>query len=138
MANMFNQKNEHMTHNENNTVIGEAVRLEGTFSGDDNMTIYGQVVGNLITSGDLVVAETAVIEAEVEAHNISVSGTVNGNITAKGKLELTASARIIGNVVADVLSVETGAVLEGTCSTGHRNTDVETPSVVESEEETEA
>ena len=49
--------------------------------------------GTLQTTGNLVVAESAKVIAEVQAYNVTVSGQVKGNITAN-KVEITESGKV--------------------------------------------
>ncbi len=100
------------------TIIGPTVKVEGTFESDDNIQIEGQVVGTIKTSKDLTVGTDAKIEADVTAVNMHISGEVRGNIHASGTVELMSSARIHGDIETQIISVQTGAVVQGRCSTG--------------------
>ncbi|MDP3971037.1 MAG: polymer-forming cytoskeletal protein [bacterium] len=122
---MFNPKEEGMMDDAPETIIGQAVRVEGVFSGSGNVTVYGEVVGTFTTSGDLIVEDTAKIEADVEANNITVSGEIHGKIKCHGQLNLLASGKIYGDVQSEVFSVETGAILQGQCVTGNGGGTVE-------------
>lgn len=100
------------------TVIGPTVKVEGSFHSDDNILIDGQVVGTVKTSKDLTVGPDSRIEADVTAENMHISGEVKGNLHASGTITLTSSARVYGDVETSIISVETGAVLQGRCVTG--------------------
>lgn len=96
------------------TIIGPSVNVEGNFVGTDNVTVEGTVTGTLKTTGDLTVGPEAKIAADVEARNIFSAGEIRGNrVVAQEKIELTKTAKLSGNVVASVLSVESGAILNG-------------------------
>jgi len=69
----------------------------------------------ILTSGRLVVGNTAKIEGDVECGNIDVMGVVMGNITASGTVSLKAPARVMGNIVSAVLAVEPGVMFNGNC-----------------------
>lgn len=99
------------------TIIGPSVKIEGAFVGEENVLVEGQVMGTLQTKKDLTVAQGAKIEADIEAENLFVSGEILGNIKCHNKIELSASARITGDLETDIISVETGAVIKGRCST---------------------
>ncbi len=116
MAKMFNQK-EGVSGNQPQTVIGESVKVEGTFSGAGDVVVYGEVIGTLHTSNDVVVAGSARIEADIEASNVTVAGEIHGNVICHEQLQLQSTAKIFGDVTAQVISVEPGAVLKGQCST---------------------
>lgn len=100
------------------TVIGDGVRVEGKCIGTGNVTVRGDVVGTLKTSDDMVIEATAKVEADVEANNLTVAGEIKGNVVCRGQLHLLASGKIFGDVATNVLSVETGAVLKGQCTSG--------------------
>ncbi len=107
-----------MTDSKNaETVIGPSVKLEGTFEGEKNVLVQGQVLGTFKTTGNLTIAEQAKIEADIQASNVLVSGEVIGNIKCQNKIDLTPTARIQGDLEAAIISVQTGATLEGRCST---------------------
>ena len=119
MAKMFNPKDDGVMEGDTpDTVIGQTVKLDGTFSGSGNVTVYGQVIGTLQTSGDLIIAESSKVEANVDANNITVSGEIHGNITCYGTLRILNSGKVFGDVTTDIIEVETGAVMKGQCSTG--------------------
>lgn len=104
------------------TVIGATVAVEGTFHSEDNMLIDGSVTGTLSTTKNLTVGKGAHIKADVSAANMFISGDVRGNLTATGSIQLAASARVYGDVETNILSIETGAVLQGRCTTGKQPT----------------
>lgn len=100
------------------TVIGDAVKLEGKFTGSGNVTVRGEIVGTLNTTEDIVIEASAKITADVEGNNISVAGEIHGNVLCHGQLQLLSSGKIFGDVTTQILSVETGAIIKGQCSTG--------------------
>ncbi|MFC1598145.1 polymer-forming cytoskeletal protein [Patescibacteria group bacterium] len=116
------------------TIIGPTVKVEGTFQSDDNILIDGEIVGTIKTSKDLTVGEGARIEADIEAANMFVAGDITGNIKVSGTMQLSSSARIKGDIETQIISVETGAVIQGQCVSGQGGS---TPTQDEEEKETE-
>jgi cytoskeletal protein CcmA (bactofilin family) len=100
------------------TVIGPSVRVEGNFMSNGNIAIEGTVKGTIKTTKDLRIGETANIEADIEASNITTSGTISGTIKVHDTLDLKQTGKIYGDVQAGILSVETGAILQGNCLSG--------------------
>lgn len=100
---------------ENETIIGQTVKVDGDFVSDGNVLVQGMVNGSLKTRGDLRVEKGSKIKADVEAANATVSGQIKGNVTIQNNLELGASAMVEGDIVAKVLSIEPGAILNGHC-----------------------
>ena len=101
------------------TTIGDGVRVEGKFSGAGNIVVKGEVVGSLKTSEDISIEASARVEADVEANNLTVAGEINGTVHCRGQLQLLSTGKIFGDVTTAILSVETGAVIKGQCTTGN-------------------
>lgn len=97
------------------TIIGPSVKLDGDFIGDGDIIVEGIVNGNIKTKKYLRIGENAVINAEIEAGDAYIAGIVNGNIKTQNKLEITNTAKIKGNIETSLLSIETGAIINGNC-----------------------
>jgi len=95
------------------TMIAQGVRVEGDFKSDGNVVIEGEVKGSVATSLHLSVGDRALIVANVKAGSATVAGIIEGNVTVLGKLELLGTAQITGDVSAEDLSVESGAIMNG-------------------------
>lgn len=104
------------------TVIGEAIKIEGSFTGSGDVTVKGMVVGSLNTDHDVIIETSAKVEADIVANNLSVAGEIKGNVTCRGCLTVKSTARIYGDVTAEVLAVESGATIQGRCTTGTKST----------------
>lgn len=95
------------------TIIGPSVKVEGDFKGEGDLIIEGILIGTLQTKNNLKIGKNALIEASVKANNAFISGKVKGNIIIKGKLEITGTAVILGNIKAQIISIESGALIKG-------------------------
>ena len=102
------------------TIIGPSVKVEGTFVGEGDVLVEGEFSGELKTKGKLTVAQSARLEANIEANEMLVSGSIKGNVKCHGSLELTAQGKIWGDVEVGVLSVENGATICGKCTVGEK------------------
>ncbi len=101
--------------NETDTIIGPSVKVEGNFVTEGNMIIEGVICGSIKTAKSLKVGPTAKIFANITAHNALIAGEVQGNLNIAGKLELADSAKIFGDIKASILSVASGATINGKC-----------------------
>jgi cytoskeletal protein CcmA (bactofilin family) len=99
----------------NETIIASGVKVEGDFSSPGNVRIEGIVIGSVKAEGDLIVTETASIEADVTAANAVVAGEIKGDLTTSEKLDLMGTAKIHGNINCRILTVEAGASIAGNC-----------------------
>ncbi len=109
---MFNKKE--ANHQKTiETIIGPSVKVEGNFKGEGDLVIEGMLVGSLQTKKNLKIGSEAIVEAGIKANNAFISGKVKGNVVIKGKLEITNTAVILGDIKAQIISIETGALING-------------------------
>ncbi len=94
------------------TVLGGNCVIEGKLSSSGNVRIDGTFTGTLDIKGNVLVGETARINADVDARNISIAGAVRGNVTGN-KVQLLRTGRIWGDINASALTMEEGAFIDG-------------------------
>src|SRR3989338_10175669 len=100
------------------TIIGPSVQVEGDFVAAGDVIIEGMVSGTIKTEKNLKVGEGAKIFASVTAANALIAGEVQGNVKIKENLELTSTAKIFGDVKTKILTIASGASLNGKCTCG--------------------
>ena len=94
------------------TVLGATSKLEGKLTSEGNVRLDGEFSGTLEIKGNVLVGETAKINADIEARNISIAGAVRGNVTGN-KVQLLRTGRIWGDITANALTTEEGAFIDG-------------------------
>jgi cytoskeletal protein CcmA (bactofilin family) len=99
--------------------------MNGVLQSDGGIRIEGMFEGQLQTTGNLVVSETATVVAEIQAFNVVVSGSVKGNVTAN-RIEITESGKLWGDLNVNALLLSEGAYLRGQTNMGG---DVEPPMI---------
>jgi cytoskeletal protein CcmA (bactofilin family) len=102
----------------NGTFLGPNVRIEGTVTGTEMVTIEGTVKGNINLAGDLLIGTKARIEATVHARNVTIEGMLDGDVSADDRVELVASATVDGNIRAPKIVVAEGAKFRGSVDMG--------------------
>jgi cytoskeletal protein CcmA (bactofilin family) len=112
-----------VTKNTVPTIISPDLHVSGDLATEGDMQIDGIIEGN-VRSGTLAVGESAVVTGEIFADKVIIRGKVTGRIRAR-EVELMPSARVIGDIWHEVLSIDSGAFLEGHCKhiTGHDKRD---------------
>ncbi len=102
---------------EGTALLSRNVSFDGTLvgSGRGLIRLEGHFKGKIRHEGQLIIAETAVVNATVEGQEVIVMGLVEGDITAARRLDLKPTARVVGNLKARRLTVEDGASLIGSC-----------------------
>ena len=63
-------------------VLGQQITVRGTLTGEEDLVVEGRVEGSLALAGHLIVAESGVLEADIDVQSIEVHGEVRGNIVA--------------------------------------------------------
>lgn len=94
------------------TVLSASTTLEGTLQSEGNIRLDGKFSGKLDITGNILVGETAEIDADIEARNISIAGIVRGNVIGN-KVQLLRTGRIWGDIKSNSLTTEDGAFIEG-------------------------
>lgn len=83
------------------TIIGLEQQVHENVTSDQDVTVYGAVLGNIEAQGD-----------------VFVYGAVKGDIITPQQVILHAQARVSGDIIASCLSVEDGAEFHGHCRIG--------------------
>ena len=94
------------------TVLGANSTLDGHLRSSANVRLDGTFTGTLEIGGNVLVGETAQINADINARNISIAGAVRGNVSGK-KVQLLRTGRIWGDIHATALTTEEGAFIDG-------------------------
>lgn len=93
------------------------------FSGDlkfeQGFRIDGRFEGKITSGSELVIGETAEVDAEIQVAKLSVNGSLKGTITATERIELHAKARVLADLTTPALSIDEGAFFQGSCKMGH-------------------
>ncbi len=95
--------------------LGKGCKVVGSLHFAGPAEVDGSVEGELIGQDRLIIGESAVIKAKVQAVELIVKGTVQGDIIATRKLSLRKPARVVGNISSANLSIEEGVLFEGKC-----------------------
>jgi cytoskeletal protein CcmA (bactofilin family) len=78
------------------------------------MYMDGIVEGTIsLPESRLTVGPNARVHADLNAHDVVVYGLVEGSIRATGRIELRDSAVVRGDIVAERLSIEENASIQG-------------------------
>ena len=99
------------TPSPNSAVLDRHASLSGTVSGHD-LIVLGSLEGDLRLTGRLHIAAGSRLRAKVQATVVELDGDFEGEVRAE-TLRVSASARAKGVFVAERLSIQEGAFLEG-------------------------
>ncbi|HKJ72209.1 MAG TPA: polymer-forming cytoskeletal protein [Gammaproteobacteria bacterium] len=101
-------------------MIGSGTSIKGDVTFEGGLRIDGTVEGTVSApdgSGSrLVITDQAEIRGEVHVPNVVINGRIIGNVHASERLELHAQASVEGDLFYEVIQMEEGAGITGTCS----------------------
>ena len=103
------------------TFLGGETGIEGTLTFKGAIRLDGRVKGKIVSQdGTAIIGEKAKIDAEIKVAVAIVKGEVNGCIEASQRIEAYPPARIIGDIQAPVIAIESGVMFEGNCNMGQK------------------
>jgi len=116
---MFNSKANKAERNKSKTMERNVIAKNSTFIGDitsdGDFRIDGVLEGTLKTNGRVIIGAEGVIKGSVESENADIEGRFSGQLSVANTLTIKSLANISGDVIAGKLSLEPGAVFNGTC-----------------------
>jgi cytoskeletal protein CcmA (bactofilin family) len=97
--------------------VGDVINFKGEVQFKSMLRIDGNFSGNVNSSdGTLIVSTGAqVTDAVINVAVAKINGTVNGNINASQEVVLGRTASVTGMVRSPAITVEEGALFNGTC-----------------------
>ena len=98
------------------TILSPDIEFSGTLNFEKPFLIRGKVSGEISASGLLVVDEEAEVNANISASRVVIRGDVKGDVIAAEKVEVTVRGKLVGNVTAPEIFMETGCVFNGLCT----------------------
>ena len=94
--------------------IGKSVVIKGELNGSEDLTIEGQVEGQIeLREHVLTVGPNGKIKAQVFAKAVIVLGEVHGNISASEKVDIRDGGSVDGDIVAPRVAIAEGAHFRG-------------------------
>ena len=100
------------------TLLGPGTHFEGLITFRGRARLDGEMSGEIVGHGLLVLGPGATARARVEVDELIVAGEIEGDVCARQRVELLASGCIRGDVATPRLVIEEGGRLLGRCTTG--------------------
>jgi len=98
------------------TIISEDIVFKGNIKFQTSLRVRGHIKGTIEATGELVVDDVGVIDADINVNSLIANGTIKGNIEAKEKIEVGKTGVIIGDIKSPVLQMEAGSKFTGNCA----------------------
>ncbi len=109
-----NNKNANGAQGAGYTYLEKGTTITGDISSSGALRCDGHVKGNVSVKGNLEISVGASIEGEtIECEHLILHGIVQSNVVTKGKITITKTGKLIGDVRASALDIESGATFSG-------------------------
>ena len=96
--------------------LGKGSQISGKLCFEGAALIEGNVQGEITAQDNLMIGESAVVDAQLSVDSIVIIGKVTGDIIARGRIEIRAPGKVCGNITTPSLVIHEGVVFEGQCS----------------------
>jgi len=94
--------------------IGKSMVVKGEITGAESIYIDGRVEGCISLAGNrITIGCHGAVAANINAREIVVLGKVRGNLVASDRVNIRGTGSLIGDVVAQRISIEDGAFFNG-------------------------
>ena len=101
-------------------LFGKSIRITGEVHATSDLTIEGQVNGQVLCEGcALQISPAAGIDGEVIARDVTVFGQASGQVIATELVDIRSSAQVHGKVMTPKLILHEGGVLQGRVEPQH-------------------
>ena len=96
------------------SIIGPELEVIGTLVSSGDLTIDGNVAGDIRAKGHVTINQGGKIAGNLYAEQITVRGNIEGGIFAK-TVHLGSTCRLKGDILHAQLAIEEGAFFDGNC-----------------------
>lgn len=101
-----------------NGFLDRGSHFHGELTFEETFRIDGKFQGKIRSGSELILGETADVDAEVEVGRITINGTFKGRIRARERIDLLPRARVFADLSSPIVEIEEGARFEGSCHMG--------------------
>ena len=101
-----------------NGFLDPGSHFHGELTFEETFRIDGKFEGKIRSGSELILGETADVDAEVEVGRVLIDGTFKGRIFARERIDLLPRARVFADLSSPIVTIEEGARLEGSCHMG--------------------
>lgn len=100
--------------NDEKTIIGEGVIIEGKISGSGNLIVEGLIKGDVdLEKNSFTVGPNGRVEGEIIAKDVVINGQMYGKVNAVQTIKITQHADFCGEISAKSISIDDGAFFKG-------------------------
>lgn len=98
-----------------NGFLDKGSHFKGELAFEETFRIDGKFEGTIPSGSELILGDSAVVDAEIRVERVSINGTLKGTVHASERIEIHPRARVTADLHAPVLKIEEGAFFQGSC-----------------------
>ena len=96
-----------------NGFLDKGSHLKGELTFEETFRIDGKFEGRIPSGSELILGDSAEVDAEIRVERISINGTLKGTVYASERIEIHPRARVTADLHSPVLQDRGGRVLPG-------------------------
>ena len=101
-----------------NGFLDKGSHFKGELVFEETFRIDGRFEGKIPSGSELILGDSAEVEAEIRVERLSINGAFKGSAHASERIEIHPRARVTADLHTPVLKIEEGAFFQGSCSMG--------------------
>ncbi len=94
----------------------QGTEVIGNINTTGDIRLDGSLEGNLNSKGKVVVGNTGKTKGDIICRTTDIFGQVEGTLNVAEIVSLKSSSKVSGTIITAKLSIEAGAVFNGTCT----------------------
>ena len=98
-----------------NGFLDKGSHLKGELSFEETFRIDGKFEGKIPSGSELILGDSAEVDAEIHVERLSINGSLKGTVRASERIEIHPRARVMADLQTPVLRIEEGAFFQGSC-----------------------
>lgn len=110
---LFTRRSRMLQNDVLDTVIGPSATWRGTLRSDGGVRVEGRFEGCIEVAGNVVVAESGMVDGDIIARDVIIGGIVRGDVEGAGRLEVLSTGQLIGDITVSSFMIDEGGLFEG-------------------------
>jgi len=98
-----------------NGFLDKGSHFKGELSFEETFRIDGKFEGTIPSGGELILGDSAEVDAQIRVERVSINGSLKGSVHASERIEIHPRARVTADLHAPMLKIEEGAYFQGSC-----------------------
>ncbi|MDR2955390.1 MAG: polymer-forming cytoskeletal protein [Prevotella sp.] len=97
------------------SILSASITIVGKIQAEDDLRIDGNVIGDIVSTGKVVVGPEGCVRGNIKSKSVDLSGKIYGDVTVSEIITMKESSYYKGEVRAHNIEIEAGASFYGNC-----------------------